>query len=82
VRRELALPGWRAEVNGEERPVRTSGEVFQSVRLPAASSTVTFAFVPPNMAYGYAAFTLGFLIVIYQLVASMIASRRPAAAPN
>ena len=82
VRRELALPGWRAEVDGVPHPVGTSGEVFQSVRLPAASSTVTFAFVPPNMAYGYAAFTLGFLIVIYQLVASMIASRRPAAAPN
>jgi hypothetical protein len=69
TRRELYMPGWTARVDGAPRDVAPAGDIFESVALPAGNSTVTFDFTPPNMSYGYAAFTLGVLTFIYQLLA-------------
>jgi hypothetical protein len=67
TRREFYLAGWTARVNGTQRDVSPASEIFQSVALPAGASIVAFAFTPPNMDYGYAAFTLGALTFAYQL---------------
>jgi hypothetical protein len=61
TRRELNLPGWSATVNGTPTAVATTGEIFQSVVLGAGDSAVSFAFTPPHMAFGYAAFVLGLI---------------------
>ena len=34
--------GWRARVNGEDRPVARSEPIFQQVELPAGQATVEF----------------------------------------
>jgi hypothetical protein len=69
IRRELYMPGWTAAVNGAPAKVTPTDEIFQAVSVGAGNSTVTFDFTPPRMEYGYAAFTLGLLSLLYQLFA-------------
>jgi hypothetical protein len=59
VRLELAMPGWRARVGGVTSDIAVSGEIFQSVALPAGRSDIAFTFEPPSMAWGYGGFGLG-----------------------
>ena len=47
IRRELFFPGWRATLNGEPIAIERSGELFQSVPLPAGDFTVRFHYAPP-----------------------------------
>lgn len=64
VRLEMAMPGWRAWVDDQPADIATTGEIFQSVALPAGTSRVQFAFRPPFMAFGYAAFAAGWLLLL------------------
>ncbi|HXW35192.1 MAG TPA: hypothetical protein VEJ87_11480, partial [Acidimicrobiales bacterium] len=48
VRLEQDLPGWRATVRGRASQVNAADGPFQSVRVPAGTSTVRFSFVPPH----------------------------------
>ena len=48
VRTELAMPGWHAYVNAREVAITTVDDAYQSVRVPAGTSTVTFRFEPPH----------------------------------
>jgi len=48
VRRELFYPGWQARVDGRTVPVVRSGEIFQSLPLPAGRSEVVFRYRPPH----------------------------------
>jgi hypothetical protein len=48
-RDELSAPGSTATVNGRTVPVAARGPLFQSIRLPAGRSRVTFNYVPPGM---------------------------------
>ena len=47
LRRELMDPGWRATVDGHPVAVSPSGELFQSVALPAGRSVIRFSYAPP-----------------------------------
>jgi hypothetical protein len=59
VRRESALPGWRAEVDGHAVPVRTHEGIFQAVDVGPGAHRVEFSFTPKKMGWGYLAFLLG-----------------------
>jgi hypothetical protein len=48
VRAELQMKGWHAYVNGHEVAISTSSGVYQSISVPAGSSSVTFSFTPPH----------------------------------
>ncbi len=48
LRTELSMPGWSASVNGRSTTVTTVNGVYQQVRVPAGTSSVTFHFVPPH----------------------------------
>ena len=48
IRRELDEPGWRATVGGRAVTVSASGPLFQTVPVPAGTSTVTWSFEPPH----------------------------------
>lgn len=59
IRRELFMPGWRAEVNGVATSVRPHGPVLQEITLPSGRSAIRFQFTPPYMSYGWFACIIG-----------------------
>ena len=63
VRRETSMAGWSATVDGHPVALRASGP-FQSMPVPAGTSTVTFTFSPPHLALALAAFVLGLLALV------------------
>jgi len=64
VRLEYYAEGWRARVNGEDRPVARSEPIFQQVELPAGQATVELRFTPPFMTVGYIAFAAGLVLLL------------------
>ncbi|MCE9592913.1 MAG: YfhO family protein [Planctomycetes bacterium] len=70
-------PGWKATVNGEERPVLVGNYAFQAVRLDAGSNDVVLRFDPDSWRIGLHVATAGLLIGV---VAWFVAARKGAAA--
>ena len=77
LRTELAMPGWRAYVNGHEVPIATTNGVYQSISVPAGTSTVTYSFNPPHEKYGLLAGVLALLLLIGVWVRERWFVRRP-----
>jgi hypothetical protein len=73
VRLETDLPGWSADVDGRQQPIRRSGALFQSVPVPAGTHTVRFSYRPPNILLGELAFVAGIVL----LGVSGLRRRRP-----
>ena len=67
VYRELYMPGWRASVDGVPRSVDRDGPIFQSVAVPAGTSTVSFGFTPPYADLALVAFIIGLGLLILAL---------------
>ena len=66
--RELKMKGWTATARGfgagtATLPISTTGEVFQSVSVPAGEGIVTFNFTPPNEREALVIGLLGLLAV-------------------
>jgi hypothetical protein len=55
VRLELNDPGWSAKRNGADAAIATSGEIFQSVDVPAGSTRVTFGYAPQHISLAWLA---------------------------
>ncbi len=52
IRTELMMAGWKAHVNGELVTIKTADHgVYQSVKVPQGTSTVTYSFLPPHEKY-------------------------------
>ena len=45
------MPGWKAYVNGKSVTMTTVDGVYQGVKVPAGTSTVTYDFLPPHEKY-------------------------------
>ena len=66
--RELKMKGWTATARGfgagtTTLPISTTGEVFQSVSVPAGEGVVTFNFTPPHEKEALVIGLLGLLAV-------------------
>jgi hypothetical protein len=48
LRTELSMKGWTANVDGTTGTITTVNGVYQRVDVPAGTSTVTYAFLPPH----------------------------------
>lgn len=48
TRLELSMPGWSALVNGHTVPISSNDGLTQTVLVPAGTSTVTYAYLPPH----------------------------------
>jgi len=48
LRTENAMPGWHVSINGRAAHLQTVDGTFQSVSVPAGTSTITFSFTPPH----------------------------------
>jgi hypothetical protein len=68
IRTELAMKGWKAYVNGKSVNIKVSDGVYQAIKVPAGTSTVTYAFFPPHERY---AILVGFLAGLF-LIGSWI----------
>jgi hypothetical protein len=75
VRRETSMPGWSATTGGRSLPVSTYDDVFQSVTVPAGSHTVTFDYVPPDVALAVLAFIAGIGWIVWDLAGGRILVR-------
>lgn len=52
-------PGWRASVQGEDRPIARSHLTFRAVPVPAGASRVVFRYRPWSVRLGFALAVLG-----------------------
>jgi hypothetical protein len=67
IRTELMMAGWKASVNGKSVDIKTKDGVYQSVKVPEGTSTVTYSFVPPHEKYAVLLALLAaiFLVVVW-----------------
>jgi hypothetical protein len=56
---EIAYPGWRAWVDGQERQVQVVSGLLRGVQLEAGPHAVIFAFRPASLYLGIALFLIG-----------------------
>jgi hypothetical protein len=59
VRRETALPGWHATVDGRPVRLRTVDGLFQALPIGPGPHRVAFRYSPPYLGWAIAAFILG-----------------------
>ena len=45
-------PGWRARVDGEERPIHRADYLFRAVQLDAGEHIVEWVYAPPSLRLG------------------------------
>ena len=64
LRTELMMKGWHASVNGVEVPISTVDGVYQSIQVPAGTSTVRYFFRPPHETFALIASLLALLFSI------------------
>ena len=73
VRREQFFPGWSAEVNGKDVPIRLAGELFQGISLPTGTSEIHFRYTPSYFPQGVLLFFAG---CTWMLSAGVVIHRR------
>ena len=78
TRTELMMSGWKAYVNGKAVDIKVSDGVYQTIKVPAGTSEVTYAFLPPHEKY---AVIVGFLAAFF-LLGTWIEERRNARHPR
>jgi hypothetical protein len=59
VRRETALPGWHATLDGHPARLQTVDGLFQALPVGPGSHRVTFSYSPPYLGWAITAFILG-----------------------
>jgi hypothetical protein len=69
IRRELYFPGWSASLDGRAVALRPGQGIFQRVKVPAGSHTLSFAYAPPGEGWAAAALAAG---VLWLLVATAL----------
>lgn len=52
VRRETALPGWSASLDGRPTALHIASGVYQSLIVPPGSHRVSFDYMPPGLGWG------------------------------
>ena len=67
VRRETALPGWHATLDGHPARLQTVDGLFQALPIGRGSHRVTFSYSPPFIDWAIAAFILGCAVLCLQL---------------
>jgi len=72
------MSGWKAYVNGKAVDIKVSDGVYQTIKVPAGTSEVTYAFLPPHEKY---AVIVGFLAAFF-LLGTWIEERRNARHPR
>ncbi|MEW6270959.1 MAG: YfhO family protein [Thermodesulfobacteriota bacterium] len=70
-------PGWRAEVDGGERPILRADYAFRAVALPAGTHRVVFRYQPASLRIG-AAISAAALVAMVAVVAAGRSRRRRA----
>jgi uncharacterized membrane protein YfhO len=59
------MAGWKAKVNGKAVTIKTVDHgVYQSVKVPQGTSTVTYSFLPPHEKYAVLLALLAALFLI------------------
>jgi hypothetical protein len=66
IRRELFFPGWQARAGDAVLPIVAHDNLFQAVALPPGHYDVRFTYQPPGIAFCYAAFGAGLLVLVGQ----------------
>jgi hypothetical protein len=72
IRTELFMPGWHAQVNGKSVTIQSRDGVYQTVKVPSGTSTVTYSFLPPHEKYA----VLVALAAAFFLIGSWVTERR------
>jgi len=78
TRTELMMDGWKAYVNGQPVDIKVSDGVYQTIAVPAGTSTVTYTFLPAHEKY---AVLIGLLAAFF-LLGTWIEEQRRKARPQ
>jgi hypothetical protein len=80
VRRTLYLPGWTASVDGKGVAVGTDpGKpvgLFQTVAVPAGTTTVRFTYLPPHEGWAGVATLIALVALVVSLLGVRLGARR------
>jgi uncharacterized membrane protein YfhO len=71
--RELYMPGWHAQANGQPVPVQANGPLFQSVAVGSGTTVLSFGYTPPHADLALVACLAGLALLV---LASPRVSRR------
>jgi hypothetical protein len=71
VRRELYMPGWRAQLNRRWIEAKQDNGIFQAFDLPAGDHLLRFRFVPPFAFYAACAAILALLALALEIAAAL-----------
>lgn len=79
TRRETDLPGWSANVDNHQTPIRQADGLFQTTTVPAGTHHINFSYAPPDILWAALAFLAGILALIATTITTTRArARRPA----
>jgi hypothetical protein len=76
IRRETALPGWTARIDGHAVPMGRVKGLFQSVTVPAGTHRITFTFVPVEMNWGLIGLLAGCVLLFTPALRRVAMPRR------
>jgi uncharacterized membrane protein YfhO len=71
------MKGWHAYVNGREVTMSRAQGVYQSISVPAGTSTVSFSFTPPHEKDSLLAALLAALFLVGSLIVERVPTLRP-----
>jgi uncharacterized membrane protein YfhO len=76
VLHDTFYPGWKAELDGQEVPIRAANGAFRAVAVPAGRHEVRFSYRPASVYAGATLSLIGVLAVLALAGVSLVRSRR------
>ncbi len=61
---DMYYPGWKAYVDGKQRPILRADYTFRAVEVPQGEHSVTFVYQPQSFLYGAVVSFISFCILI------------------
>ena len=80
LRRELYMPGWKLQLNGNAAESVLQENLFQTASVPAGENNLKFDFSPPHVLIGWIAAAFGLAGLLWQI--ARIARARKCARPT
>jgi hypothetical protein len=82
LRRELFMPGWTANVDGQTVNAAAYGPLFESYKIPAGNHKVTFSYVPKHTSLAFLGLLVGIIMVAVVYVPLYHEKRKGDAVPK
>ena len=79
---DMFAPGWKVQVDGEDRPLLRADLVLRAVALEAGSHTVRFVYSDPTVRAGLLVSLCGGILVLFLILFPLVRRVMPGEASN